>query len=57
VAEAFGRFATPSWQAEHPECGPIVGVDAAGSEDTVEARVLKAIETKVLAMTAAGAAR
>ena len=57
VAKAFALFATPAWQASHPECGPIVAVDAAGTEEEVEARVLKAIETKVLAMSAAGAAR
>jgi dTMP kinase len=57
VADAFALFATPAWQATHPECGPIVAVDASGSEDAVEARVLKAIETKVLAMSAAGASR
>jgi len=59
VAQAFTQFATPAWQAAHPECGPIVAVDAAGTEAAVEDRVLKAIETKVLAMSAssAGAAR
>jgi dTMP kinase len=57
VADAFALFATPAWQAKHPECGPIVAVDASGTEDVVEARVLKAIETKVLAMSGAGALR
>lgn len=57
VADAFARFATPAWQAAHPECGPIVAVDASGSEDAVEARVLGALEAKVLAMTAARASR
>jgi dTMP kinase len=57
VADAFALFATDEWQAAHPECGPIVAVDASGAEGLVEARVLKAIETKVLAMSAAGAAR
>lgn len=39
VAEAFARFAEAEWQAAHPECGPIVAVDASGSEDEVEQRV------------------
>lgn len=40
VAAAFDRFATPEWQRAHPECGPIVGVDATGSADDVEARIV-----------------
>lgn len=39
VSDAFASFAAPTWQAGHPECGPIVTVDAAGSEDEVFARV------------------
>ena len=39
VEEAFSRFATPDWQAAHPECGPIVAVDAAGSADSVAAAI------------------
>jgi hypothetical protein len=39
VGEAFGRFLTPAWQQGHPECGPIVGLDATGDVDTVAARV------------------
>lgn len=45
VAAAFDSFAEPAWQAAHPECGPIVSVDAAGSEDDVEARVLSALSS------------
>ncbi|HEX7120866.1 MAG TPA: dTMP kinase [Gemmatimonadaceae bacterium] len=36
---AFREYATPAWQAAHPECGPIVLVDAAGTEDEVAGRV------------------
>lgn len=36
VEQAFQRFATVEWQHAHPECGPIVAVDAGGSEDDVE---------------------
>ena len=40
VAAAFALFATATWQAAHPEVGPIVVVDARGSEDEVAERVL-----------------
>ena len=40
VAAAFALFATPAWQADHPEVGPIVVVDARGSESEVADRIL-----------------
>jgi dTMP kinase len=40
VANAFATFAQPAWQAGHPECGPIVLVDASGSEETVLERLI-----------------
>jgi hypothetical protein len=43
VAEAFATFAGAAWQARHPECGPIVNVDASGTEDEVFARVRRAV--------------
>jgi dTMP kinase len=46
VAAAFGIFADPSWQADHPECGPIVPVDAEGSEEEVMTRVRAALRTR-----------
>ncbi len=46
VAAAFSIFADPAWQAEHPECGPIVPVDAKGSEDDVMARVRAALRAR-----------
>ena len=46
VAEAFDRFAEPSWQQRHPECGPVVAVDAASSVDQVAAAVLTVLEQK-----------
>jgi len=46
VADAFGTFADPSWQAEHPECGPIVPVDAEGSEEDVLTRVRAALHAR-----------
>lgn len=36
VGRAFERFATTEWQHAHPECGPIVAVDAEGREEDVE---------------------
>ena len=39
VSAALDAFAEPAWQAEHPECGPIVPVDALGSADDVTERV------------------
>jgi len=40
VARAFETFATGDWQAAHSECGPIVLIEAAGSEAVVFDRVL-----------------
>jgi dTMP kinase len=40
VAGAFTTFADPTWQAGHPECGPIVLVDASGTEREVFERLL-----------------
>jgi dTMP kinase len=39
VLQAYERFMTADWQRAHPECGPIVLVDAIGSEADVFARV------------------
>ena len=46
VSKAFTMFATEPWQRAHPECGPIVIVDAAGSPDDVFARVLSAVRKR-----------
>ena len=43
VAEAFTAFAQPEWQAGHPECGPIVSIDAGGSEQDVASRVQRVL--------------
>lgn len=40
VAAAFALFATPGWQAQHPEVGPVVVVDARGTEADVAGRVM-----------------
>ena len=46
VADAFTTFARPDWQAGHPECGPIVSIDAAGSEQDVAARVQRIVSAQ-----------
>ncbi len=46
VAAAFTRFVQPDWQAAHPECGPIVAIDAAGEEEAVFERVLAALASR-----------
>jgi dTMP kinase len=46
VADAFGTYADPAWQANHPECGPIIPVDAEGSEEQVMARVRAALRAR-----------
>lgn len=43
VAAAFGAFADPAWQRDHPECGPIVTIDAEGPEEEVTKRVAAAL--------------
>lgn len=51
VLAAFDAFADPRWQAAHPECGPIVTVDAAGDEDAVEARIAEAVASRLSEFT------
>lgn len=46
VAHAFETFASREWQADHAECGPIVLVDAAGSEAAVFDRVMGALRAR-----------
>lgn len=46
VAAAFAAFADPAWQGAHPECGPIVPLDAEGREDVVTARVHSALHAR-----------
>jgi dTMP kinase len=44
VAEAFDRFADAEWQQRHPDWGPVIAVDAAGSVDEVAGAVLGVLE-------------
>jgi dTMP kinase len=46
VAAAFRRFAGAEWQAAHPECGPIVPIDASGREDEVADRIWGALSSR-----------
>ena len=47
VGDAFSRFATAEWQAAHAEAGPIAAIDAVGSTDEVERRVLAVIAQRL----------
>jgi dTMP kinase len=40
VTAAFEQFEGEAWQREHPEAGPLLPVDATGSADEVEQRIL-----------------
>jgi dTMP kinase len=56
VADAFERFEQPLWQAGHPETGPILPIDADGTADDVERRILTALAEAVPALRGAFAA-
>lgn len=43
VAREFKEFASAEWQAAHPEAGPVMAVDAAGTAREVFARVLTSL--------------
>jgi dTMP kinase len=44
VAAAFDRFVEPDWQRRHPESGPVLAVDAAGSVEDVAAAVIGVLD-------------
>lgn len=46
VSDAFALFATPGWQKEHAECGPIELVDAVGTEAAVFERVVAQLSAR-----------
>ncbi|HKS04831.1 MAG TPA: dTMP kinase [Gemmatimonadaceae bacterium] len=56
VADAFARFEDRTWQTAHPECGPILPIEADGSADEVESRVLSALTEALPALRSALAA-
>lgn len=43
VVAAFDDFASASWQQGHPEAGPVVRIDAAGTLDDVSERIMAAL--------------
>lgn len=43
VAAAYAAAVTPAWQDRHPECGPIVAVDADGAVSDVTRRLVQTI--------------
>ena len=47
VGDAFARFVTPEWQLVHPECGPIVRVDASGTPDAVASRISEVVSARL----------
>lgn len=50
VALAFSAFTSDAWQQMHPECGPIVRIDARGDEGDVTARIYEAVSHHVPAL-------
>jgi dTMP kinase len=46
VAAAFTQFTGAEWQKAHPECGPIVAIDGAGSETAVFERMQAALAAR-----------
>lgn len=56
VANAFRLFTQPAWIAAHPECGPIVGIDASGSRSDVTMRILAALAGRFADMAALASA-
>jgi dTMP kinase len=46
VADAFATFLSPEWQRSHPECGPIVAVDACGAPHDVLERVIGTLASR-----------
>ncbi len=46
VSAAFQDFSRPEWQRAHPECGPIVAVDALGAAGEVSVRVTTALAAR-----------
>jgi dTMP kinase len=46
VERAFAMFLSHDWQVDHPECGPIVALDADGSEEQVFERLLMTLSDR-----------
>jgi dTMP kinase len=46
VASAFVAFADPRWQQAHPECGPIVSVDATAGVVEVQRSIVEVLQRR-----------
>jgi dTMP kinase len=46
VSAGFTDALTPEWQATHPECGPIVPVDASGTREEVTSRCITILASR-----------
>jgi len=46
VAAAFERFTDRAWQRSHPESGPVIAIDGAGSIDDVASAVITVLEQR-----------
>jgi dTMP kinase len=46
VSAGFAEALSAEWQASHPECGPIVAVDASGTREEVTARCIDMLVTR-----------
>jgi dTMP kinase len=46
VAAAFERFTDLAWQRSHPESGPVLAIDGAGSMDAVASAVISVLEQR-----------
>jgi dTMP kinase len=53
VAHAFDEALDAAWQRQHPEVGPVQGLDASGTEDAVFARLLACVSPLMPAPVAA----
>ena len=47
VADAFRAFTDATWQAAHPECGPIVAIDGDGPVAVVQARIAERLAAAI----------
>lgn len=46
VARAFATFTDARWQQAHPECGPVVSVDATGDIDAVHKSIVTTLQRR-----------
>jgi dTMP kinase len=47
VAAKFAEIASPAWLRRHPEAGPVSAVDATGTPEQVERRIVKALAARL----------